>query len=181
MLNLTQYKNGNWKLVFLVPVSLMFLFLFSFVGNSQAQENKQSTEKAATGGEVFYVVEEMPTFNGKDAGQFRYYIAENLEYPADAVKAGAQGKIMVNFVVTTDGSVRLAGEKETYDQDGNHTEAVIYKPLKDSPAADQKMIELLKKEAVRVVLSSSGQWQAGIQRGTKVDVLFTFPINFALK
>jgi len=38
----------------------------------------------------------------------------------------------------------------------------------------------LDKEAIRVV-SSSPLWTPGKQRGKKVDVLFTFPINFVIQ
>ncbi|MCK4990329.1 MAG: carboxypeptidase-like regulatory domain-containing protein, partial [Bacteroidales bacterium] len=39
--------------------------------------------------EVFWVVDEMPTFNGGDpAPEFRHYIAKNLKYPESAAKNG---------------------------------------------------------------------------------------------
>ena len=106
--------------------------------------------------EIFYIVEDMPTFNGGDpAVEFRKYIAENLQYPESAVKDSISGRVVVQFCVNNEGKV---------------IEPVVMRSV--SPALD--------KEAIRVV-SSSPLWTPGKQRGKKVDVLFTFPINFVLQ
>jgi hypothetical protein len=39
---------------------------------------------------------------------------------------------------------------------------------------------MLKEEAIRVI-SSSPDWEPGKQRGKAVNVMFTFPITFALQ
>ena len=58
---------------------------------------------------------------------------------------------------------------------------VGYRPLDpDAPAIDKKYIELLKKEAIRVV-TSSPFWEPGKVAGEPVDIMFTFPINFLLQ
>jgi protein TonB len=104
-------------------------------------------------GEVFYIVEDMPTFNGGDpATEFRKYIARNLRYPEIAAKNGISGRVIVQFAV---------------DRVGNVVDAVVVRNV--DPALD--------KEAVRVVMSSP-KWVPGKQRGKAVKVLFTFPINF---
>jgi len=106
--------------------------------------------------EVFYVVEEMPTFNGGDpAPEFRKYIAQNLRYPQVAAKNGIDGRVIVQFMVNSTGQVE---------------DAVVVRSV--DPALD--------KEALRVVMSSS-DWTPGKQRGKAVNVLFTFPINFVLQ
>jgi len=105
--------------------------------------------------EVFYVVEEMPTFNGGDAGEeFRKYIAKNLRYPESAAKNGISGRVIVQFAVSVTGQV---------------VDAVVVRSV--DPALD--------KEALRVV-NSSPRWTPGKQRGKLVKVLFTFPVNFVL-
>ena len=105
--------------------------------------------------EVFMVVEDMPTFKGKDAKEFRKYIAENVIYPDIAVENGITGKVIVSFVVNKDGRVVNAEIEESID-----------------PSLD--------KEAIRVV-ESSPKWKPGEQRGKAVNVQFTFPINFVLQ
>ena len=105
--------------------------------------------------EVFYIVEDMPTFNGGDpAPEFRKYIARNLRYPEIEAKKGISGRVIVQFAVNKSGQV---------------VDAIIVRGV--DPALD--------KEAIRVVMSSP-KWTPGKQRGKSVKVLFTFPINFVL-
>ncbi len=106
--------------------------------------------------EVFYIVEDMPTFNGGDpATEFRKYIAQNLQYPEIAAENGVSGRVIIQFAVNKTGKVVDARIVRSVD-----------------PALD--------KEAVRVVMSSP-KWAPGKQRGKAVKVLFTFPINFVLQ
>jgi protein TonB len=106
--------------------------------------------------EVFYIVEDMPTFNGGDpATEFRKYIAQNLRYPEIAAENGISGRVIVQFAV---------------DKVGQVVDAVVVRSV--DPALD--------KEAIRVVMSSP-KWVPGKQRGKAVKVLFTFPINFVLQ
>ncbi len=106
--------------------------------------------------DLFYVVEEMPTFNGGDAGiEFRKYIAENLQYPEIATKKAIEGRVIVQFMVNTAGKVQ---------------DALVVRSV--DPALD--------KEAIRVVMSSP-DWTPGKQAGEEVNVLFTFPINFVIQ
>ena len=106
--------------------------------------------------EVFYIVEDMPTFNGGEpATEFRKYIAQNLQYPEIAAENGVSGRVIVQFAV---------------DRTGKVVDAVVMRSV--DPALD--------KEAIRVVMSSP-KWTPGKQRGKAVKVLFTFPINFVLQ
>ena len=115
--------------------------------------DESQADAAITDGEVFFIVEEMPTFNGGDpAIEFRKFIAENLRYPESAAEAGIEGRVIVQFRVSKDGEV---------------VDAVVVRGV--SPELDQ--------EAVRVTMSSP-KWTPGKQRDKAVDVLFTFPINF---
>jgi hypothetical protein len=50
----------------------------------------------------------------------------------------------------------------------------------DAPAPEEKYIQMLKDEVKRVV-SSSPDWKPGKQNGQAVNVIFTFPVNFALQ
>jgi len=106
--------------------------------------------------EVFYIVEDMPTFNGGEpATEFRKYIAQNLQYPEIAAENGVSGRVIVQFAVNKVGKVVDAKVVRSVDS-------------------------ALDKEAVRVVMSSP-KWTPGKQRGKAVKVLFTFPINFVLQ
>jgi protein TonB len=104
--------------------------------------------------EIFFVVENMPSFQGKGQEGFREWIARNLKYPESAAKKGIGGRVFVQFAINSKGEV---------------VDAVILKGV--DPALDQ--------EALRVIMSSP-KWEPGRQRGKPVKVQFTFPINFVL-
>lgn len=105
--------------------------------------------------EIFFIAEDMPMFNGKDASDgFREYVAKNLKYPDIAAENGIQGTVYIQFVVEPSGSVSNVKVLRGVD-----------------PALD--------KEAVRIV-QSSPKWTPGKQRGKPVRVSFTFPITFKL-
>lgn len=118
-------------------------------------EGNQGKEITRDENGVYYAVEDMPKFQGKDSEAFRHYIAENLTYPADAAKNKIQGRVFISFTV---------------DKDGNVTDVKVVRGV--HPALDA--------EAKRVV-ESSPQWDPGKQDGDAVNVAFTFPIVFKLK
>ena len=104
--------------------------------------------------EIFFVVEDMPSFLGKGQEGFREWIARNLKYPETAAKKKIGGRVYVQFAVNSKGEV---------------VDGVVIKGV--DPALDQ--------EALRVIMSSP-KWEPGRQRGKPVKVQFTFPINFVL-
>jgi protein TonB len=105
--------------------------------------------------EVFFIVEDMPMFQGGGKEKFREYIAQNLQYPAIAAENGISGRVFVQFAVNNKGEV---------------VDVIVVRGV--DPALD--------KEAVRVV-KSSPKWTPGKQRGRPVKVQFTFPIVFVLQ
>lgn len=104
--------------------------------------------------EVFVIVEEMPQFPGGDLA-LRQWIASNIKYPVIAAENGIQGRVFVQFVVNTDGSI---------------TDVRVARGV--DPSLDQ--------EAIRVVRTLP-KWKPGKQRGKPVRVSYTVPINFQLQ
>lgn len=102
----------------------------------------------------FTFVEKMPEFPG-GAMALNAYLRENLVYPAAAKDAGAQGTVLVEFVVEKDGSVSNATVK-----------------VSQFPALDE--------EALRVVRSLP-KWHPGETNGRKARVYYTVPICFSLQ
>ncbi len=169
MLNKNYKQGGSWKGLLLLPPGLLLFFALS-CNNEEPMPavNEPESETVAiqkekinelsedAGEELFFIVEEMPTFHGGDAAvEFRKYIAENLEYPEKAAINGIAGKVIIQFVVNSSGEV---------------TDVTVVRGVDPS----------LDREAVRVV-ESSPDWTPGKQRGKKVSVIYTFPITFALK
>ena len=116
-------------------------------------QEKPVTEEEIPEEEIFFIVEDMPSFQGKGLNGFREeWIMKQLEYPETAAKKGIEGTVYVEFVVNKKGDVTNVKIKKGAD------------PLLDA-------------EALRVV-KSSPEWIPGKQRGQVVNVAFTFPIKF---
>ena len=114
----------------------------------------QKTVVAKKNQQVFDVVEKMPEYPGGQAALFEY-LSTNIKYPADAEKQKIEGRVLVTFVVNTDGSI---------------TDIEVVK----------KAFPSLDAEAVRVI-SGMPKWTPGEQKGQKVRVKYTVPLNFRLK
>ena len=112
-------------------------------------------EESDNGGQIFVIVEDMPTFQGKDVNAFRQWVAQHIKYPEIAAENGIQGKVYVQFIVEPDGHV-------------DHVKVI------------RGVDPSLDAEAVRVV-KSSPKWSPGKQRGKPVRVAYTIPIAFVLQ
>jgi len=189
MLN-KDYKFGStWKLILVFPlVFVAFLLVSCTEKDATLLADDASVKKSATTeNQIYTQVEEMATFQGEDPKAFRKFIAQNVIYPEKAKENGVTGKIFIKFVVRKDGKVELPDVTElppSLDGDGADMGEVVvvgYRPtVENAEIPDEKFIELLKQEAIRVI-SSSPDWEPGKVDGKPVDVIFTFPINFALQ
>lgn len=119
-----------------------------------AQEVKEEVPVEITEPEPFLSVEEMPEPPGGMRNLYKY-IAENTRYPTIALENNIQGKVIVQFVVTSKG---------TLDQ------ISIFKGV--DPELDA--------EAIRVV-NTFPAFKPGRQAGRPVPVWVKVYINFQLK
>lgn len=103
---------------------------------------------------VFTSVEQMPQFPGGDVALLKY-ISDHIKYPTIAMENNVQGKVVVQFVVTRDGSIGEVKVARGKDPD-------------------------LDKEAVRVV-KTLPKFIPGKMNGQAVNVWYTLPINFKLQ
>ena len=119
-------------------------------------KNAPKLEYAEKDKSYYFVVDEMPKFNGKKKyhEEFLKFLNQKIKYPQEAIDKKIEGKVFVQFVIGKDGYI-----KDAKIARGVH------------PALDQ--------EALRVVYSSP-KWEPGIQRGRPVPVIFTWPIEFKL-
>jgi protein TonB len=99
-------------------------------------------------------VKEMPEFPGGGAALLKF-ISENIIYPQEAAENGVHGRVILRFVVSSDGSVKRV--------------EVL-----------RSIHPILDTEAIRVV-SKLPKWKPGKQNGIAVPVWFTVPVNFELK
>ena len=105
--------------------------------------------------DVLSILEVKPTFNGGDANEFSKWVNSHLKYPDAAKAAGDQGRVLISFVVGSDGSV---------------SDVKLLRGVSDE----------LDAEALRVI-KSSPKWEPGRQDGKAVPVTYTFPVTFKLK
>lgn len=105
--------------------------------------------------EVFFIVEDMPTFRGGSLDNFRNYIQEAIEYPPIAMENGISGTVYVNFVVNKNGEI---------------TSIKIVRGV--DPSLDNEVIRALK---------GAPKWSPGKQRGKPVAVSMAIPVKFILQ
>ena len=108
---------------------------------------------AQDGRTVFSTPDVQPQFPG-GAEALMDYLSHTIKYPKAAIKAGAQGRVILQFIVNEDGTVS-----------GTKVVRSIH------PALDA--------EAVRVV-SSMPRWAPGKIGGKAVRVKYTIPVRFQM-
>ncbi|NQU51998.1 MAG: energy transducer TonB [Bacteroidetes bacterium] len=103
---------------------------------------------------VYFMIDQMPEYPGGDL-QLRKDIASSVRYPIEAQVKGIQGKVYVSFIVDTKGIIR-------------------------NTKVARGVSSVLDNEALRVI-NNLKDWTPGEQKGEKVCVSYTVPINFVLQ
>jgi protein TonB len=106
-----------------------------------------------TGPEIVTFAEQMPEFEGGQEDLMKY-LSKNIVYPPVAKENGIEGRVILQFVVGTDGKI---------------SQIDVVKKLGWG----------MEEEAVRVV-KSMPPWRPGKQNGKPVTVRFTLPVVFKL-
>ena len=123
-------------------------------GGVLVEDLKQVVTEAPVEEEVFDMVEQAPQFPGGQA-ELMSWLGKNIRYPVIAQENGIQGRVICQFVVGSDGSVR---------------------DIKVMRGVDPS----LDKEAIRVI-QSMPKWIPGRQNGKAVSVRYTLPVTFKLQ
>ena len=114
-------------------------------------------EEAPEENEVFeiYQVQKKAVFKGGDKAMYQF-IADSLVYPVKALENGVSGRVTVQFVVDTDGSIS------------------------DVRIRGRRLGSGCEEAAMDVVKKMSGQWTPAMQRDKPVRMRFILPIKFQL-
>ena len=148
---------ARFKYLLFVPLAIALWAMNSSVIRANVQKKvvktTKTTKKADASNKVYEVVEQMPTFPGGDAALMKY-LSENVKYPALAIKAQEQGRVVVSFTVEKDGAI---------------SDVKVARSVTPS----------LDAEAVRVV-KAMPKWTPGRMNGESVNVKFRLPITFKL-
>lgn len=124
--------------------------------NNAKKRERTAVEKAIMHPEtekIYSEVEQMPQFPGGN-DKLATFLSKNIEYPQTAKIEKAEGRVLTSFVITKDGKI-----------------------------SDIQVVEsanpLLNEEAIRV-LGLMPDWIPGEEKGEKVNVRCTMPIDFKL-
>lgn len=108
-------------------------------------------EGTGSGEETFIIVEDVPSFPGGTTA-LGAYIHENLVYPPEAVKQQMAGKVMVEFTVMADGSLKnIRVSQSTND---------------------------LFNDAALKIFENMPAWKPGLQRNKPVSCNVIVPVRF---
>ena len=97
-------------------------------------------------------LDQMPEFPG-GMEALNTYLRNNIRYPQEAQKAGIQGRVIIQFIVSKDGSITDAEVVESVD-----------------PQLDAEGLRLIK---------NMPRWKPGMWKGQAIRVKQTLPIRFA--
>ena len=118
------------------------------------EEKVEEKPKEDLSRKVFDVVEKMPSYPGGNAALQRW-LRDNITYPAAAAENGVEGRVIVAFVVETDGSVSDVRIARGVD-----------------PSLDREALSVVKRMP---------KWIPGMQNGSPVRVKFNVPVTFKLQ
>ena len=97
-------------------------------------------------------LDQMPEFPG-GMEALNTYLRNNIRYPQEAQKAGIQGRVIIQFIVSKDGNITDAEVVESVD-----------------PQLDAEGLRLIK---------NMPRWKPGMRKGQAIRVKQTLPIRFA--
>ena len=123
---------------------ICFLFMMALPMNAQSESSTK----------VYDEVDEMPSFPGGLNGLMTF-LSQNMVYPVTAQENGVQGRVIVSFVVETDGSITDVKVARSVDP-------------------------FLDREAMRIV-KAMPKWTPGKKDGKPVRVKYTVPVVFRLQ
>jgi len=105
--------------------------------------------------DTFREVEKIPTYKGGSRAMIAF-IKNNLKYPQEAKQKGIEGRVIVRFIVSTEGNV--IGTEVINEADSS-----------------------LAKEAIRIVNLMQKKWTPGKNGNENVSTFMSIPITFKLQ
>ena len=129
---------------------VLFVMTMVLSAGASARQMRYAVDTAWKSEPIYNYVEQMPT----PLFELPEYLQKNLNYPEAAKKAGIEGRVIVQFVITKYGT--LENVKVTRGIGAGCDE-----------------------EAARVVKSMPA-WKPGMQNGKAVNVYYTLPMTFKL-
>lgn len=139
--NVTQEGDANAQELIIAPEAVA------------APSKGTVVEAAPVKEEVFTIVEQQPEFVGGIQEMYKW-LNKNIKYPPAAARANIQGKVFLNFIVGSDGSI--------------------------SNVEVAKGIGFGCDEEAKRAVNAMPKWKPGKQSGRAVKVKYSIPVNFQL-
>jgi len=139
--SITYYKENERKII-------------NNFSDSQAKQNDEKQTKNDLNGEIYALIDEEAEFTG-GYSCFINFLIKNFNYPQKAMINNIQGKVIVSFIVETDGSLSNINIKQGIEKD-------------------------LNAEAIRIV-SIMPKWKPAYKNGKAVRSNCQVPINFKIE
>ena len=179
----TNYHNLKSSLLISMSLIAVALMIQSCQTETSEQENFDPTlelgvgsevpaETFDWGGEIHKVADEMPLFEGCNIASTDYnekrdcsdhalltYLYENLKYPNEAIEAGVEGRVYLQFVITDEGTI---GKRRLVRDIG--------------AGCGDAALAVLDKMVVDNI-----RWTPGIKDGKRVNLLYTLPVTYKLE
>lgn len=108
------------------------------------------------------------------------FLSNNIKYPVEAEHYGVEGRVLINFVVETDGTVSDMKVVDTELKNRLSDKKFSKYSDIDKYAMREQGEGQLKEEALRVV-GKMPNWEPAKRRGHPARVRYTLPISFKLK
>ncbi len=151
----------------------------------KAKPDKEMADDNDNSSEVCLVVEETAKYPGGEAALMQF-LSKNTRYPTIAKENGAQGRVLVQFIVNKDGTCSdfqiVKG-----DISPNTDITVVAQKKGQTPPEGKKKAQMekeankaLEEEAIRVC-SLMPKWEPAKQKGRVVRQRLTIPITFHLQ
>ena len=164
--------------LFQLPVSFMEILQRNIHGINVSELHNlpgfSTPEEKQPGDFVFPIIVKMPYFPGGEAALMRFL--NRMQYPSEAARRGAEGRVAVSFVVKTDGRT----------EDIQIVESNIFFPSNrigepgELGRREASIRWSMEQEAIRVIRAMPN-WLPAEQMGEKVNFRFTLPIVFRLQ
>lgn len=151
MITNTKTTHSGLKKLMVLPIIAICICLFAVKLESKPQLRSTVKDSEMI---TYEEVDVKPAFQDSDASSFSKWVASQITYPVEAQTQGIQGRVILQFII---------------DKDGKPNDIKVLRSVN----------QLLDDEAVRVV-SLSPAWQPGAHKGRKVNVRYTFPVNYTL-
>ncbi|MBC8046631.1 MAG: energy transducer TonB [Fimbriimonadaceae bacterium] len=119
------------------------------LANNNGNTGAGNPDAGKTKNDFVFVADVMPVFENMDK-----WLSKNIKYPRAAVEAGVEGKVHIEFIVNTDGTI---------------SDAKVVRGI--GFGCDEEALNAIKKMP---------KWKPGAQQGNPVRVKMTKPVLFKI-